>query len=192
MPTRRSTTGNNTNRIHYTEYPSPSPKRGEHLNLYESCVHCCDSQKPLWKAIMNRYPASVQRGHKARNDYARRETPGFFHWRNSTFATLTRMVKTKTCGAFTETHDLRVVDVWKKWKLAGNWLEMSKIWEARIGKLFRFCRSAMFNNFRKCWSFSFWFLLSISHLSAWSEATIIQLVRSSYSHSMITTWKWYH
>lgn len=171
MPTRRSTTGNNTNRIHYTEYPSPSPKRGEHLNLYESCVHCCDSQKPLWKAIMNRYPASVQRGHKARNDYARRETPGFFHWRNSTFATLTRMVKTKTCGAFTETHDLRVVDVWKKWKLAGNWLEIWKIWEARIGKLFRFCRSAMFNNFRKCWSFFFFvFAFDISFISLeWSN-----------------------
>lgn len=53
----------------------------------------------------------------------------------------------------------------------GNWLEMSKIWEARIGKLFRFCRSAMFNNFRKCWSFFFFvFAFDISFISLeWSN-----------------------
>lgn len=116
---------------------------------------------------MNRYPASVQRGHKARNDYARRETPGFFHWMEQYLCYLDADGKTKTCDAFMIRWNSHRVDIF--WKNR-NWLEMSKIWEARIGKLFSFSIEVQYltifltisGNVDLCF---FLFLFSMSHLS---------------------------
>lgn len=90
--------------------------------------------------------------------------PVFFTGWNSTFATLTRMVRWKLTM---RSWNSQKVDVCGKNQ---NWLEMSKIWEARIGKLFSFSIEVQYltifltisGNVDLCF---FLFLFSMSHLS---------------------------